>query len=165
MLQYNCVNGQSFSDVCMNTYGTMDYYIKLLTDNNVSPEDLPYSGQKMIWDNTLVADQSILTLISTNKIVYSTLLGFGIPEQQSPTMANYDQIQPQATYTASTDGETVVTLTPLQDGTIISVILEIKTLLRSQYTFDATVGTISLIGCSLDAGQTLFVTYSKPTTI
>ena len=43
MTTYYAVSGQSFSDVCLNTYGTLDNYIKLLEDNNLVPDAAPYS--------------------------------------------------------------------------------------------------------------------------
>ena len=84
MRQYNCVNGQSLSDVCLNTYGTMNKYVKLLNDNGLSPNDVPNTGQIIMWDETQVLDQSTQSVINANKTIYATLLGYGTPEQVNP---------------------------------------------------------------------------------
>jgi hypothetical protein len=59
----------------MNTYGSLDYYVKMLNDNNISPDDVPFTDQQIIWDETIIADQTIY--ISTTKagVVFATLAG------------------------------------------------------------------------------------------
>ncbi len=49
----------------------------------------------------------------------------------------------------------------LQGATIVSVTKEIKQLVSTQYTFDPNVGTITLVGTSMVAGETLFVLSKK----
>ena len=58
MTTYYAVSGQSFSDVCLNTYGTLDNYIKLLEDNNLVPDAAPYSNEAIIWNESIVKDQT-----------------------------------------------------------------------------------------------------------
>jgi hypothetical protein len=162
VLQYNCVNGQSWSDVCLNTYGSMDLYIKFLNDNALEPNSLPYSGEPVQWDNALTNNQTTSTLIRNNSIIFCTLTGYGVPVQQNPTMSLYNDVQPQVSYTASTSGETIATITALQGNSIIQVIKEIKPLKPAQYSFNSLTGTITLLGGeSLAHGETLFVTYKK----
>jgi hypothetical protein len=72
MQQYNCQVGQSWFDVCTNTYGTLDYIGKLLNDNNASLDVFPFTGQQIQWDNTIVKDSSVQALISANGYVFNT---------------------------------------------------------------------------------------------
>jgi hypothetical protein len=70
---FECQEGQSFTDVCLNTYGSINYFIKLLNDNNLSPLDVPFSGQKILWDDSLVENQSIQSLITKNNVIFATM--------------------------------------------------------------------------------------------
>lgn len=72
MQQFNTQNGQSWIDVCLNTYGTLDYLGKLLNDNNLAIDSFPQSNQSIIWDNELVKDSSIKSLIDANKYVFAS---------------------------------------------------------------------------------------------
>lgn len=159
MRQFNCVFGSSWTDVCLNTYGSLDYYVKLLNDNGVEPNQQPYSGQPIVWDETLVQNQTISTTIRKNNIIYATLTGFG--NQVNPISTMYkDPLNAQ--YVATSDGETVITITALQGNEIISVTKEVKQLLTSEYIFDAIAGTVTLVGgLSLAEGESLFVLYKK----
>ena len=161
--QYNCVAGQSFTDVCLNTYGSLDYYIKMLNDNNVQPDDVPYTGQVIMYDNTLINNQSVTTTIRNNNIIYATFTGYGIPEQPDTTMTTYNAIQPQISYTATSDSETVITFTQLQSAgaVLVSVTKEIHPLKTSQFNVNYTTGAVTLLGGStLKQGETLYIIYS-----
>ena len=72
MKTYNCVNGQSFSDVCLNTYGTLDKYIKMLNDNSIEADNVPFSGQPINWDETVVVNQTTRTQITQNNVIFAT---------------------------------------------------------------------------------------------
>lgn len=72
MRNYKCVNGQSWSDVCLNTYGSLDYYVKMLNDNSVESDSIPYSGQLIIWDETLTVNQTVRTKVFQNNIIFAT---------------------------------------------------------------------------------------------
>lgn len=161
MLSYNCVFGQSYSDVCLNTYGTMDYYVKMLNDNNLSPNDLPSTGQVVNWDETLVQNQTIRRLTDKNKIIFATLLGYGVPEQTNPIINMYKDVR-NTSYTATTDDETELTLVELQGAEIVQIEKEIKPLKSTQFIFDDVTGKISLLGgLSLATGESLFILYKK----
>lgn len=159
MKQFNCIYGSSWTDVCLNTYGSLDFYVKLLNDNGVEPNQQPYSGQPVYWDDTLVENQTTTTINSRNNIIYATLTGFG--NQVNPISSMYKDVL-NAQYTATVDGETVVTIMELQDNEVIAVTKEIKELFTSDYTFNATSATITLQGgLELVAGESLFVLYKK----
>jgi len=164
MTTYACVSGQSWSDVVLNTYQTMDMYVKFLNDNNLTPDSLPLSGQKVLWDESLVFDTTVKTQISNNGIKYATLLGFGIPEQINPILEMYKDTR-EAQYTASANGETTVTITELQGCEIVQVTKEVQPLKNAAFNFNSITGQVTLLGgLSLVAGETLFIIYKKTIT-
>jgi hypothetical protein len=189
MLQYSAINGQSFSDVCLNTYGTLDDYIKMCNDNGISPNNAPYSGQDVTWDETIIADQTIYKKTTGNGIAFATLAGnnnnnyFQIIGGENPTKYAVNPapifiggggsggsnmyIKPFATsYTSSTGGETTITVLALQNKQILQVEREIKPLKASEFIFDSVAGTIQLAGIDpLSAGETLFILYTETITI
>lgn len=159
--QYNCVAGQSFTDVCLNIYGSLDYYIKMLNDNSVQPDDVPYTGQVIMYDNTLINNQSVTTTIRNNNIIYATFTGYGIPEQQNPIMTTYSEVFP-VNYTATADNTTTFSLPVLVSAVVVSVIMETKPLTPDLYYIDPATGNGNLLnGVSLATGQTLFILYKK----
>ncbi len=166
--QYKCQWGQTWTDVVMNTYGTMDLYVKFMNDNAVTPNSLPYSNQSVIFDSALLNDETTTALINNNDIVYSTGVNSAIPSQPQP-VSTYQQTQPQATYTASNpSGEIVLTIAAIASnpgGTIIGVQKGINPLLPSKYNANMTTGVITLLGGEILAyKETLFVTWSLPAT-
>jgi len=167
MQTYSTIYGQSFSDAVCNTYGTMDKYVQMLNENGISPDDIPSTAQQLTWDNTQVVDQSALSLLSQKNIKFATLFGTGAetsPDPINPTTMYYKDPR-NAQYTATTDGETVVTITALQGNEVVSVTKELKQLLPSDYIFDDVAGTITLTGgLSLMTGETIFVLYKKTIT-
>ncbi len=70
MLIIQAVEGQSIYDICLQTYGSLDYLVKLLQDNNIASINVtPYSGQTFTWDETLATDQ---TISQNSTITYAT---------------------------------------------------------------------------------------------
>ena len=67
----------------------------------------------------------------------------------------------QAQYTALVDNVTEITIPALIDQNIIQVQKEIKPLLFAEYSFDKTLGKISLLNGGLIQDQSLFVLYSS----
>jgi hypothetical protein len=51
----------------------MDQYVKLLNDNGLTPDSVPYSGQIVMWDDSLVSNQSIQQVQDNSGIKYATL--------------------------------------------------------------------------------------------
>lgn len=69
MQLFNAVSNSTIYDVCLNTYGTLDLLVKLMTDNNYSSvNDYPVNGQVFSFDETLVANQAT----KQTNIVYAT---------------------------------------------------------------------------------------------
>lgn len=85
MQQYNCQNGQSWYDVCLNTYGSLDYLGKLVSDNGGELNIQPTTNTVIYWDQSLVKDSSLLSLIKNNGYVYNTGVQIPFPYIQSYT--------------------------------------------------------------------------------
>lgn len=169
---FSCQYGQSYSNVVLNTYGTLDKYVQFLDDNNLSPEDTPVSGQQIYWDETQVVNQNTSNSIIRNKIIYSTLEGIDANatdppiEPIPPTVAqSYKSIG--VGYTATTDNETVITVLAIQGAeSIVQIEKELKPLTTSDYVANLVAGTITLIGGkSLMTGESLFIIYNKLVTL
>jgi hypothetical protein len=80
---------------------------------------------------------------------------------------DYTVVQPQRsyskTYTATSDGETSVYLMGGAGASIVMLIIEIKPINPAYYTYDPTTQFINLdSSVSMNAGQTLFIIFSKP---
>ena len=73
MKTFSAVYGQSLADVCMNTYGSMDYFYKLLQDNNIQDANqLPSTNQKFVHDDTLVVDSLISRQVLSTNTIFAT---------------------------------------------------------------------------------------------
>ena len=163
--QYICTEGQSWRDVVLNTYGSLDYYVKGLADNGAQPENPPTSGRVFMWDSSLIGPNNVQQLLAKQKIKYATLTGFGEPEQPNPSMSTYkDTLQAQYTASAAA-GETSITITDLQNNEIVQIDKGIQPLLTSQYTFTPATGVINLVGVVLEKDETLFIIYKKTVTV
>lgn len=75
---YIPVTGQSLYDVCLLTYGSIDYIVKLATDNGITDlNDINLSGKTMIYDDTLVVNQALQQQLNNNYGTANTVdLGF-----------------------------------------------------------------------------------------
>ena len=55
MKTFTAISNSTIYDVCLNTYGTLDYLVKLMVDNNHAGVDVfPTNGQIFVYDETLV---------------------------------------------------------------------------------------------------------------
>jgi hypothetical protein len=184
-MNYNGINGQTLLDVCLNTYGSLDYFYKLLQDSSVANADQQvYTGQPFTWDETLVVDAQILRTTTLGNIRYATansgngntfaiIIGGGQPLPPSgggggpitpPIPTNMYQKTSATTYTATTDNQSVITLTLLQGKDVLQIERNIQPLLSSEYSFNSTTGVINLVNPML-AGETLFILYTEMVTI
>jgi hypothetical protein len=76
MQQFNGVQGQSLMDVCLNTYGSLDFFFKLLRDNGIaSANSTVITGQVFIWDDSLVQNQQVNQAYAASGIIYATEIG------------------------------------------------------------------------------------------
>jgi hypothetical protein len=82
--------GQTVQDILMQTYGSMDYAVKLMRENgidNIMVQSDSLIGKNIIFDKTLVQNQSIYNHNKNKSIIYAT--------------SKSSQIGPQALETAS----------------------------------------------------------------
>jgi len=60
MQVFKAVSNSTIYDVCLNTYGTLDLLVKLMTDNNFeSVNNYPANEQLFYFDETMVANQAV----------------------------------------------------------------------------------------------------------
>ena len=56
MTNFTAISNCTIYDVCLNTYGSLDFLSKLIEDNNFgSINNYPENGQQFIFDETLIA--------------------------------------------------------------------------------------------------------------
>lgn len=68
MLQFKAISGSTLYNVCMNTYGSYDYIVKLMKDNKISNiNQYPIAGQIFLYDETLVFNK-----LALGNVKYST---------------------------------------------------------------------------------------------
>lgn len=66
-------DGQSLFDVCLMTYGTIDRYNKLLSDNSINGLTIgSLSGKAFIFDSSLRSDGMLSGEISRRELFFST---------------------------------------------------------------------------------------------
>lgn len=71
--EYKVQLGQSLFDVCLNTYGSLDFMYKLITDNGVNNILYqPVTGQVFTYDPALTVNPTISRTKSISDIRYST---------------------------------------------------------------------------------------------
>lgn len=186
---FTAIYGQSIFDVCLNCYGGLDLLYKLIQDSGVdSVNDLPLSGQKYTYDDSLVVDQNVFQRTTLAGTRYATALGnYGSvyyviqqnPNQNTrPNTPNnpLPPIKPKEMYektsstyyTAAEDGESVITLTdidgnPLTGKRVIQIEKEIKPLVPLiDYVWNPDTSTLTLLpGNEMYQEQQLFVLYAE----
>ena len=56
---FTAVSNSTIYDVCLNTYGSLDFLAKLMLDNNfLNINTSPTNGQQFSFDETLVVNQA-----------------------------------------------------------------------------------------------------------
>lgn len=71
--EFKAVEGQTLTDVCLNTYQSLDYLVKLARDNQVA--DLNYTcktGDVFLFDPSLVVNLGVLRDIKFKGTRYLT---------------------------------------------------------------------------------------------
>jgi hypothetical protein len=69
MEQFKAISGQSLIDICLNTYGSLDFLTQLIQDNNIqSINDSVSSGQIFNWNIT--DSEKIYSIYSTNNTTF-----------------------------------------------------------------------------------------------
>ena len=75
MSTFYAVDGSTLFDVCLNTYGSLDFFYKLLVDNNIPNANYtPKTGQPFNYDETLIVDEQTNRTITLSGIKYTTAI-------------------------------------------------------------------------------------------
>jgi len=163
-MEYTAIEGQSLLDVCLNTYGSLDYFTKLLVDSNVeNPDQVPYTGQKFTYDETLIIDASINKTTTLNNIRYATAYGdngnsyfitiggsgniITTPPNNTPPPTATSMYQKTTAYeyiSNSVGGETTITIPSLANKDILQIEKNIQPLGTSEYGWSKTTYTLTL---------------------
>jgi len=190
---FNAVFGQSIYDVCLNTYGTLDNIIKLLRDSGPQGvNDIPFSGQRYIYDETKVIDQQVERVTTLSGVLFATLASangsyYIINQDKPPVITPPNPGGPatppkpdsmgyaygQTQFVSGADGTTVITPVDADGNSmngydVIALEKEIRPIENlpapnQKWVWNKTLGILTLTnGESLDAGQTLFILYQKP---
>lgn len=180
MTTYKSIYGQSIFDVCLNTYGTIDYLLKLITDNDIENINYtPYSGQEFTWDETLTSDQAVNQTSQNANIIYATATlfnasvlsvvriadgeGFEVPTYYQPINQgdlNKYQVTLEYQYTAG-DIESSISIADLINADIVQITRETQPLKTSDYQFNKNTGQITLTGNPLEQYEMLYIIYTK----
>lgn len=164
MATFKAISGQTLADVCLNTYGSMDYFYKLLQDNGVPSADfVPYTNVVFTYDETLVVDTAINKTTTLGNIVYATnyantentyyITTVGGLNLYNPTISPTPFVPTSPTYqkTSATDytsisvaGEDHISLPTLQGKTIIQVEKNIQPLTLTEWNWNPTTYTLVL---------------------
>lgn len=176
---YTAVSGQSLADVCMNTYGSMDYFFKLLKDSGIAnANQIPYTGQPFTWDNTLVVDANVNRTTVLGGIRYATAYsnnnntfyivgdnGVTPPPPGDPTpppiipVSMYQKTS-ATSYEATTDGETIITLPSLEGKNITQIEKNIQPLTDLEWSWNKVTAVLTLTD-AIGTGEKLFIIYNE----
>lgn len=79
MSVYTAVSGQNMYDVCLITYGSLDFVVKLANDNGISDlNNINLTGILFTYDNTLVVNQVLQQQLNKNYgTAYANVTGSG----------------------------------------------------------------------------------------
>lgn len=185
MRTYKALAGQSIYDVCLQTYGKLDYLYRLMQDNGIMGLDADvYSGQPFVWDENLVLDQQLNAAFAASGVNYATDVsalgsvyyvtnnsGQVVPNSPSdpytpPNPAKTYEMTVQATFTSSADGTVSFVLTD-GDGNLytgwdmLQIEKEIKPLKASQYVWNKATSTVTLLDTTIDSGETAYCLLTK----
>lgn len=155
MQTYKATDGQSIYDVCLQTYGSLDYLFRLMQDNGITGlNESVVSRQQFTWDDSFVTDQQINAAFAASNTTYSTDVsplgsvyyvvnngGAIVPNQPSepysppvsPSSNTYQMVY-NTTFTSGADSTTVITPLSISGGSlagydILQIELEIKPLI------------------------------------
>lgn len=91
MSVYTAVRGQSLQDICLITYGSLDFIVKLANDNSIN--DLcatSLSGIAFTYDNTLVVSQILQQQLGNRYGTAIDILEYYAPEDGGGYYADED---------------------------------------------------------------------------
>ncbi len=155
--EFVAVDQSTIWDVVNNTYGSVDFIVKLMEDNGFpNVNTYPENGQIFLYDDSLVVNQNTQQT-AAGTVKYATRERTTTNDEN---MKYYEQ-NFEDQYTSAADGETVIVRTDLIGNRIVQMEKETKPVNISDFLFNPSTGTITLQnGVTLDNGQTLFIIYA-----
>lgn len=89
--EYKSQNGQSAIDVCLNSYGTLDYMYKLLQDSDVSDiNQVPATGDVFYYDVELAVNSNTSRTKVMTPVRYATSANQDLTDLESVFRNNYN---------------------------------------------------------------------------
>lgn len=190
MLQtYRAVNGQSAYDVCLNTYGSLDFLYKLLQDSGAgSVDDEVVTGQPFYFNDDLIVDQIISAGLKGAKLAtmyspavqvatdgqqslkiisqqYATALPAGnllAPDGSGQIITNMYEITKADNYTAGAENEVTVAMPQWIGWGMTLVIKEGMPVKPVNYTWNGVTGQLALLnGLALSKDETIFMLFNS----
>jgi hypothetical protein len=175
MLPIKALYGQSILDICLQTYGSLDYLSKLIQDNGLDNINVvPFSGQIFAWDESItdkkLQNGNIIFATGALKngnvlsIVETSLQGGGI------SIPNYYQppnpVEPLLKYQKTLEvqyiaggGETILVLTDLIGAEIVQITRETQPLRTNEFGFNPNLGKFTFVN-PLTQSETLYIIYT-----
>lgn len=152
MAYYITTQYQSVTDICIITYGNMDYINKLCLDNNLKIEDEIPVGTKIVYDDNIYANPNRIT---TGEGLYDTIRIIVEPEDYTACILYGDAI---ANFSVIADGNVTTyqwyrSLTPDGPWTILIDDYEYSGTTTPYMTFNATLynGQVFYYKCKIGA--------------
>lgn len=172
---YSAIAGQSIYDVCLQTYGSLDFLYKLIQDNDIAGVNVPVlSRQQFVWDDSLVLDQQVNAAFAGTSKRYSTDVsplgsvfyvinnnGTIVPNEPSSPFSpsspqnNYQMVL-GTSYTSNSDGTTSFSPLDINGNSlagfdIVQIEKDIQPLKASDFVWNKALGTVTLLnGITID---------------
>lgn len=155
--EFVAISNSTIWDVVNNTYGTVDNIVRLMRDNNfANVNTYPENEQIFLFEDTLVQNQNNLQ-VNQGYRKYATR---NRTSTNFENMIKYERVE-NMDYTSNADGVTVISIPSLVGVRVVQLELEIRPLKTTEWGFNSSSGTISLLGgLTLDNEQTLYIIYS-----
>ena len=71
VLSFTSRYGQNIFDVAINTYGSLDSFIKMLQDNEAVSTTIP-DGQSFLFTTSLIDDENVYNETTAKGVIFST---------------------------------------------------------------------------------------------
>lgn len=161
--RFTAVDNSTIWDVCLNTYGSVNEIVKLMTDNGYeNVNTYPRAGQIFFFDDTLVENQNNLqTDLASSK--FATMGGVGgTIAPNDNTMGIFYSEAFEAEYVSNSDGVTGINLAGIipVGAKMVQIEKEIKPISTNDYLWNPSSVFLTLLnGVTVDNGQTLFIIY------
>jgi hypothetical protein len=180
MSTFSGINGQSLFDVCLNTYGSLDYMYKLIQDSGVANINQEVKTQdQFTWDSALVVDQVVNKATTLSGVIFATAATStnstyyivegkpGLPASvpytppYNPGVVNQYQKVSAVNYEMTADSDTVQ-LNDLIGKDILQIERNVQP--TTDFAYNKTTGTITFTD-TLMTGEKLYILVTQMITV